>query len=50
MIMDVANRIETTARRVWPMRPQEEIGYSPPIFEGRRMYLRGEQYLYCIGK
>ena len=44
------NRIETTARRVWPMRPQEEIGYSPPLFEGTRMYLRGEQYFYCIGR
>ncbi|HUV40135.1 MAG TPA: PQQ-binding-like beta-propeller repeat protein, partial [Planctomycetota bacterium] len=44
------NRIETTARRLWPMRPQEEIGYSPPVFDGSRMYLRGEQYLYCIGK
>ena len=44
------NRIGTIARRLRPMRPQEEIGYSPPTFEGTRMYLRGEQYFYCIGK
>jgi len=43
------NRIENTVRRPWPMRPQEEIGYSPPVFDGKRMYLRGEHYLYCIG-
>ena len=44
------NRIGTLARRLWPMRPQAEIGYSPPVFDGKRMYLRGEQYLYCIGR
>ena len=44
------NRIGTQAERLWPMRPQEEIGYSPPTFEGTRMYLRGEHYLYCIGR
>ena len=44
------NRIRRTVRRPWPMRPQEETGYSPPVFEGSRMYLRGEHYLYCIGK
>ena len=44
------NRIERTIRRPWPMRPQAEIGYSPPVFDGKRMYLRGEQYLYCIGE
>ena len=44
------NRIERTIHRPWPMRPQAEIGYSPPIFDGKRMYLRGEQYLYCIGE
>lgn len=44
------NRIRTIAQRLWPMRPQEEIGYSPPTFEGKRMYLRGEQYFYCVGR
>jgi hypothetical protein len=44
------NHIRSTARRLWPMRPQEEIGYSPPVFVGDRMYLRGEQYLYCMGR
>ena len=44
------NRIERQVYRPWPMRPQEEIGYSPPLFEGPRMYLRGERYLYCVGR
>jgi hypothetical protein len=43
------NRIRRQVYRPWPIRPQEEIGYSPPLFEGSRMYLRGERYLYCIG-
>jgi len=43
------NRIEQQLDRPWPIRPQEEIGYSPPLFEGSRMYLRGENYFYCIG-
>ena len=44
------NRIERQIDRPWPIRPQEETGYSPPVFEGPRMYLRGEYNLYCIGK
>ena len=44
------NRIEQQIDRPWAIRPQEEIGYSPPVFEGSRMYLRGEHYLYCIGE
>jgi outer membrane protein assembly factor BamB len=44
------NRIERQVYRPWPIRPQEEIGYSPPLFEGSRMFLRGEYFLYCIGK
>jgi hypothetical protein len=44
------NRIERQIDRPWPVRPQEETGYSPPLFEGSRMYLRGEYNLYCIAK
>jgi hypothetical protein len=43
------NRIAQQVYRPWPIRPQEEIGYSPPLFEGSRMYLRGEYFFYCIG-
>jgi len=44
------NRIESQVYRPWAIRPQEEIGYSPPVFDGSRMYLRGEYFLYCIGR
>lgn len=27
---------------------KQESFYTSPWFEGRRMYLRGEEYLYCI--
>jgi hypothetical protein len=27
-----------------------EVTLSTPVFEGRRMYVRGEQYLYCIAE
>ncbi len=43
------NRIETTLPRVWPIPPQEVLANPPPVFDGKRMYLRGEQFLYCIG-
>ena len=43
------NRIRRQVYRPWPIRAQEEIGYSPPLFEGSRMYLRGERRFYCIG-
>src|SRR5206468_131565 len=26
----------------------QESFYTSPVFEGKRLYLRGEQYLYCI--
>ena len=29
---------------------RQESFYTSPFFEGRRMYLRGEEYLYCIGQ
>jgi hypothetical protein len=28
----------------------EYASYSPPVPDGKRMYLRGERYLYCIGE
>ena len=44
------NRIETVIQRDWPIRPQETLANGPPVFDGNRMYLRGEQYLYCVGE
>lgn len=44
------NRIETRLPRDWPIGPQEILANGPPVFDGKRMYLRGEQYLYCIGQ
>ena len=44
------NRIETVIQRNWPVNPQETLANGPPVFDGRRLYLRGEQYLYCIGE
>jgi outer membrane protein assembly factor BamB len=43
------NRIETFVQRDFPTDPLETF-YSNPVFEGKRMYLRGEKYLYCIGE
>ena len=36
--------------RPWPVPAQETIGYAPPVADGKRLYLRGERYLYCIGE
>lgn len=43
------NHIATQLPRVWPIPPQETLSYAPPITDGKRMFLRGERYLYCIG-
>jgi hypothetical protein len=43
------NRMATCMSRKWVLDP-DEILQSAPIFEGGRMYLRGEQNLYCIGQ
>ncbi|HUW55793.1 MAG TPA: PQQ-binding-like beta-propeller repeat protein [Planctomycetota bacterium] len=43
------NRIATCVERKWVLDP-DEIFQSAPVFEGDRFYLRGETYLYCIGK
>lgn len=44
------NRIETQLERVWPIPSQETLAYAPPIADADCLYLRGERYLYCIGK
>jgi outer membrane protein assembly factor BamB len=42
------NRIETMLPRDWPIPPQETIANGPPVADGNCIYIRGEQYLYCI--
>lgn len=42
------NRLAYCVDRIWNYDP-EEIFNTGPIFEGERMYIRGEQNLYCIG-
>jgi hypothetical protein len=44
------NRIQTQLARDWPIPPQETLANGAPVFEGKRLYLRGEKYLYCIGE
>jgi outer membrane protein assembly factor BamB len=44
------NRIETQLARTLPIPAQETLTYSPPIADGDRLYLRGEAFLYCVGK
>jgi hypothetical protein len=44
------NHIGTQLDRSWPIPAQETIGYAPPLADGRRLYIRGEAYLYCIGE
>jgi len=44
------NQIGTVLDRLWPLPGQEILSYSTPITDGRRLYLRGERYLYCIGE
>ena len=43
------NTIGTCINRAWVLNPRE-ITHCNPVFEGSRMYLRGETMLYCIGK
>jgi hypothetical protein len=44
------NRIATQLDREIPVSPQETISNSPPVADGDRLYIRGERYLYCIGR
>jgi hypothetical protein len=43
------NQLGTILERWWPIPAQETTGYSPPVPDGNRLYIRGERYLYCIG-
>lgn len=44
------NRIDTVLDRHLPLPAQETLTYAPPITDGRHIFLRGERYLYCIGR
>ena len=44
------NSIATQLDRRIPLPGQETLAYAPPIVSGDRIYLRGERYLYCIGR
>ncbi|MFB3894566.1 MAG: PQQ-binding-like beta-propeller repeat protein [Phycisphaerae bacterium] len=44
------NDLATQIARDYAITTQEYIGYSPPVADGKRMYIRGEKYLYCIGE
>jgi hypothetical protein len=44
------NIIATQLERRIPLPAQETLAYAPPIVAGNRIYLRGERYLYCIGR
>jgi outer membrane protein assembly factor BamB len=44
------NHIATQMDRYWPVPAQESVGYSTPVPDGERIYIRGERYLYCIGE
>jgi hypothetical protein len=48
--MVAKNRLMTQLDRRWPIPAQETIGYAPPVADGPRLYLRGEAYLYCVGR
>ena len=43
------NRIETQMYRPMPFNPNETF-HASPVLDGRCLYHRGEQYLYCIGE
>ena len=43
------NRIDYCAERLWNF-DADEFFQTAPVFDGKRMYLRGEQNLYCIGE
>jgi outer membrane protein assembly factor BamB len=43
------NRIAMQVQRDWATTTQEYTTYAPPVPDGKRMYIRGERHLYCIG-
>jgi outer membrane protein assembly factor BamB len=44
------NRIANQIQRTCAIPPQEIISYAAPISDGRNIFIRGEKFLYCIGK
>jgi len=44
------NVIATQLDRAWPIPAQETLCYAPPLADGNRLYLRGEAFLYCVGR
>ena len=42
------NRIENIFWRYWGMRHERFV--APPAFDGKAMFIRGDRFLYCIGK
>ncbi len=44
------NVIASQLKRRWPLPAQETLAYAPPIVDGDRIYLRGERFLYCVGR
>ena len=44
------NRLDTVLDRHLPLPAQETLTYSPPITDGNLIFLRGERYLYGIGR
>jgi len=44
------NRLATQLDRTLPIPAQETIAYAPPITDGKRLFIRGEAFLYCIGE
>jgi RNA polymerase sigma factor (sigma-70 family) len=44
------NHLGTIVQRDCAIYPQEVTTYGAPVFDGKYMYLRGEQNMYCIGE
>ena len=42
------NRIDTLLQHPWIIGTREQTP-SAPVFDGKDMFIRGSQYLYCIG-
>lgn len=43
------NRIDSCAQRIFNF-DADQFFQTAPVFDGKRIYVRGEQYLYCIGE
>ena len=44
------NTLATQLQRDWANTTLDYTSYSAPVPDGKRMYLRGERWLYCIGQ